>query len=216
MNTRSEALDAILAGYVAGSLPEPARVLIGSHLEISDRNRPFVRNLEAMCGRELEAIEPVSMRNRDARLAAIFASGDADPVRRPASIAAPADSRVPPTLARFIGREIGELKWRTVLPGVREFKLDDIDGCESTLYWIRGGKPIPSHTHEGMELTLVLDGAFSDSYGRYGRGEISVADDEIDHRPVAEPGVDCLCFAVTDAPLRLTGPIGRLFAPFLR
>lgn len=210
----ADPLDTILAGYAAGHLPEPARVLVESHLAISDRNRGFVRDMESMCGSEVEEIAPVVLSNRDDRLARIFAMGDAEPIRaRPAR---PLDPRMPRPLAKFLGRDISELKWRTVLPGVREYKLGQQDGCESTMYWIRGGKPIPSHTHEGMELTLVLEGAFSDSYGRYARGDIALADDEVDHKPVAEPGVDCLCFAVTDAPLKLTGPIGRLFAPFLR
>jgi putative transcriptional regulator len=34
--------------------------------------------------------------------------------------------------------------------------------------------------------------------------------------PTADDDGDCVCLAVTDAPLRLTGPIGRLFNPFIR
>lgn len=213
--THARPLDEVLASYVAGTLAEPVRVLIASHLEISPENRAFVRDLETLAGEDLETIEPVAVASRDARLERIFALGDAaphEPVARPA----PRDPRLPGPLAVFLGGDLEAVKWRTVLPGVREFRLGARDGCESTLYWIRGGKPIPSHTHEGMELTLVLDGAFSDGDGRYGRGDIAYADDEVDHRPVAEPGTDCLCFAVTDAPLRLTGPIGRFIAPFLR
>lgn len=211
--TSTDALDTLLAGYVAGGLPEPARVLVASHLEISERNRPFVRQLEAMAGAELETIEPIPIRHRDERLARIFALTADEPPRAPPSRH---DPRLPDALARFLGRDLPDLRWRTLLPGVRECRLGETDGCEATLYWIRGGKPIPAHTHEGLELTLVLDGAFSDGEGRYGRGEIAIADDEVDHRPIAEPGTDCLCFAVTDAPLRLTGPIGRFFAPFMR
>jgi putative transcriptional regulator len=32
---------------------------------------------------------------------------------------------------------------------------------------------------------------------------------------VADEGQDCLCLAVTDARLRLTGPLGRLLNPFM-
>ena len=45
---------------------------------------------------------------------------------------------------------------------------------------------------------------------------IAYADDDVDHRPIADEGEDCLCFAVTEGSLRLTGPVGRFFAPFLR
>lgn len=216
MNPNANPFDAILAGYVAGTLPEPARVLVASHLEISQRNRRYVRDLEALGGRQIELETPVPLSDRDQRLARIFALDDHPAEAAGVRTRPSRDPRLPRPLADFLGRDLGEIKWRTLLPGVREFELETVDGCESTLYWIRGGKPIPSHTHEGQELTLVLDGAFTDAQGRYGRGDVAYADDEIDHRPVAEPGVDCLCFAVTDAPLRLTGPIGRIFAPFLR
>ncbi|MEQ8255670.1 MAG: transcriptional regulator, partial [Roseovarius confluentis] len=36
------------------------------------------------------------------------------------------------------------------------------------------------------------------------------------HTPVAEVGADCICLAVTDAPLRFRGFIPRIAQPFLR
>jgi putative transcriptional regulator len=84
------------------------------------------------------------------------------------------------------------------------------------LYRIRAGKKMPQHTHEGSEYTLVIRGAFSDVTGRYGCGDVAISDEDIDHTPVAEAGEECLCFAVMDAPLRLTGPIGRFFNRFVQ
>jgi putative transcriptional regulator len=75
---------------------------------------------------------------------------------------------------------------------------------------------MPTHTHDGSELTLVLAGGFSDESGHFVRGDVAEADPSINHQPVADPGEDCLCLAVTDAPIRLTGPFGRLLNPFLR
>ena len=81
---------------------------------------------------------------------------------------------------------------------------------------IKSGTAMPSHTHEGTELTLVLAGGFSDERGHFLRGDLAEVDASVDHRPIADPGDDCICLAVTDAPLRLTGPFGRLLNPFLR
>ncbi len=75
---------------------------------------------------------------------------------------------------------------------------------------------MPNHTHGGNEMTLVLAGGFSDDTGHYERGDVSIADDELVHTPVADPGEDCICLAVTDAPLKLTGPIGRIVNLFMR
>ena len=74
---------------------------------------------------------------------------------------------------------------------------------------------MPVHTHEGSEYTLVLKGSFSDASGRYGVGDIAIADDAINHRPMISRDEDCICFTVTDAPLRLTGTIGKLLNPFV-
>ncbi len=74
---------------------------------------------------------------------------------------------------------------------------------------------MPVHGHRGMELTLVLSGSFSDDHGTFARGDIEEADESIEHQPVANEGEDCICLAVTDAPLRFHG-IAALLQPFLR
>ena len=74
------------------------------------------------------------------------------------------------------------------------------------------GRVMPSHTHDGSEVTLVLRGGFSDPTGHYRRGDIAIADRDLDHHPRADDDEDCICFAVIDAPLRLTGPLAPLVA----
>ena len=82
--------------------------------------------------------------------------------------------------------------------------------------YIPAGTALPDHGHKGMELTLVLQGAFSDDDGYFARGDIEVADTHVDHTPVADISEDCICLAVTDAPLRFKGLIPRLAQPFFR
>jgi len=75
---------------------------------------------------------------------------------------------------------------------------------------------VPDHGHRGTELTLVLQGAFADSVDRFGPGDIEIASEDLDHTPVAEMGDDCICLAVTDAPLRFNALIPRLLQPIFR
>jgi putative transcriptional regulator len=75
---------------------------------------------------------------------------------------------------------------------------------------------VPNHGHRGIELTLVLQGAFVDDGGRFARGDIEIADEELDHTPVADDAEDCICLAATDAPLRFSSWVPRLAQPFLR
>ena len=215
----SEAVDALIAGYVGGRLPAPMRALVAAHLELSGRNRRYAGDLEAIAGDELSAIAPAPLGRREARLAEIFAL-EADPTPDPALAPlapAAASAGLPPALRAYLGHDLDAVRWRTLLPGLREWRpAADDGGCVPRLLSIRGGLAVPHHTHHGIELTLVIHGAFSDSLGHHVAGDLVVADDEVDHRPVADPGEDCLCFTVTDAPLRLTGPVGRFLAPFVK
>ncbi len=202
---RSPATDCLLAAYAAGALPQALHVLVASHLALKPENRRFVAALEGLAGEAMEsesALAPVAERGR--RLAAIYSDRcDATP--------APADGFLPGPLAAFLGQPYEALRWRTVLPGLREVKIAGDDACEASMLWIKPGRAMPSHTHHGMEATLVLKGSFSDSYGHYERGDIAVADDDVDHRPVAGSDEDCICFAVSEGPVKLTGPVARLF-----
>lgn len=200
-----DTIDALLARYVAGTLPVPVRVLVEAHLDLQPRSRDFVRALEAIAGDELVMAKQRPIADRDARLAAIFAS-DMPQMSR---IAVETDPVMPRVLQDFIGHRIADIPWRTKMPGFREFDLGEVDGCQASMFWIKAGRKIPHHTHEGQEFTLVLDGAFTDVNGRYGRGDISVADESVNHRPIAESDRPCIGFAVTDAPLRFNGPLGQ-------
>ncbi|BBE70962.1 ChrR family anti-sigma-E factor [Oharaeibacter diazotrophicus] len=209
---QDQELNALLAGYAAGTLPPPLSALVAGHLELSPVSRRFVSDLETLSGRAVEEAPPVAIANRDARLAAIFAS--------PAAVTAPKPAkptgRLPASILRFVGHDVDGIPWKTKLPGLREYKVGDFDGFKTSLFWIGAGRKIPSHTHDGGEVTLVLEGGFSDALGSYERGDISINDASVDHVPVADEDGDCICFAVTDAPLRLTGRFGRLINPFIR
>lgn len=204
-----DTIDALMARYAAGTLPYPAHVLVQSHLEIAGANRDLVAGLEELAAGALEAAEPRPVADRAQRLSSIFASAPpTDAIRRPST------SIFPTVLRDFVGFDADEVPWRTKMPGFREYDMD-VDGCHASLFWIKPGRKIPAHTHDGQELTLVLDGAFTDIFGRYGRGDISVANEAVDHRPIAEKERPCIGFAITDAPLRFTGPLTQRLSDIL-
>ena len=78
------------------------------------------------------------------------------------------------------------------------------------LLHIPAGQAVPEHGHNGIELTLVLQGSFVDETDRFGVGDLEVADNDLTHVPVAGPGAPCICLAATDAPLRFKGLMPRL------
>lgn len=214
--TPQNRLDAVLADYIAGRLSGPSSVLVSAHLELKPDNRGWVRSLEGVGGALLEDVEDAPLDNRDAMLASIFSDTRNDIIQVDKPVYKPGvEGGFPSALRDYVGFDINDIPWRKRLPGLKEYKLLDTDDVEASLLWIRAGQAMPTHTHEGTELTLVLRGSFDDSEGHYARGDVSIADETVDHRPVAGSSDDCICFAVMDAPLRLTGPIGRLFGPLI-
>ena len=204
-------MDNLLARYVAGTLPTPVNMAVGAHLELKEDNRDFVGSLETLAGEAVEIMPGAAVSDREKRLEGIFShelEPQADPSGNPRGM-------IPYALAALVPHDIDTIPWRSKMPGYKECALGVIEGCEVNLLWIRAGRKMPAHTHEGSEITLVLDGAFSDSRGRYGRGDIALADEDVDHSPIAESDRPCICLAITDAPLRLTGSYRQFFSEFI-
>lgn len=200
-------VDDLLAAYGSGSLDPARHALVASHLLLKPENRGFVRAVENTIASEVcLSGAPAPLARRDARLGAIFEAGD-----EPPPALEPVGFQVlPQPLRRFMGCNLDDVSWSFVVPGVKECRLADVGRGSASLLRVKAGRRLPQHTHEGSEITLVLTGAFSDPMGRYARGDIAIADGAIDHSPVVNSDEDCICFAVTDAPLVLTSPLGRI------
>jgi putative transcriptional regulator len=208
-NRTGDPVDALLAEYAAGALQGPMSVLVEAHLELSPRNLNFVRDLDALGGLLLDEAPEMALKDRDRRLDAIFAdNAPPPPVKLRQEV--PADPVFPAAIRRFVGRPFSQVQWTSRLPGLREVKLDR-NGTEVSLMWLKAGCAVPSHTHTGREAVLVLQGGFSDLYGSYDRGDLAVADEMVDHKPVADENEGCVCFVVQEGHLQLTGLMGRIF-----
>jgi len=214
--------DELLLDHAAGSLPEPTALLVATHLALCPACRAHERELEAVGGALLDEIEPEPIEGGgvDALFARIEASGKpGDEGLSEAAFAKPVSSDAVPSLPRplrdYVAGGIDALAWK------RRGKLSEarlLKGAGGTVKLLRipAGAMMPVHTHRGSELTLVLEGGFSDEHGHYLRGDVAVADEEVTHRPRADDDGDCLCLTVTQAPVKLAGPLARLLNPFLR
>jgi putative transcriptional regulator len=204
-----------LLDYASGSLREPVALLVATHLALCPHCRRATSELEAVGGALLETLPPEPV--AEDSLARLLARLDRpEPPAAPAAAPQAGDNLLPQPLRGYVGGALDQLAWRRLGPIAEARLLTGFGKTTTRLLEVRAGAALPSHTHAGNELTLVLQGGFSDVTGHYLRGDVAEADDELDHRPVADQGEDCLCLAVTDAPLRLTGRLGRMLNPFLR
>ncbi len=213
----------LLQAYAAGHLEEAIALLVATHTALCPDCRHAVEDMEEIGGALLDGLEPTSL-SEDAldrclqRLGEPEAQLDIPESKVAAPMGAPVegDILVPEPLRGYLGGALASLDWRTRGNVSEVDLLPQRSSVRTKLLKIRAGAAIPQHTHEGAEITMVLSGGFSDEHGHYLRGDVSVADNQIEHRPVADDDEDCLCISITDAPLRFTGPVGRWLNMFVR
>lgn len=204
--------DALLMGYAAGSLPEAFNLVVATHISMCDTCRAALAEFEAVGGEVMLDADPVDMAE-DALTAAMARIMAAPRSELPKAI--PARGVFPAPLRDYVSGDLDHVKWRKIGGGVSQMVLETDGGASVRLLRIPAGTAVPDHGHRGTELTLVLQGAFVDETDRFAAGDIEVANEDLNHTPVAEQGVDCICLAATDAPLRFKGLLPRIAQRFI-
>ncbi|SDY59483.1 ChrR family anti-sigma-E factor [Citreimonas salinaria] len=210
--------DDLIRSYSAGILPEAMDLIVATHISLCDECRAALCAQDAVGGAVLERArgEAVSDACLDRTLALIRgsdrAAGPARDTRKPD---APHDPVLPAPLRDYVGGSADAIRWRPVGMGVKQAVLRTKGDAKARLLRIPAGAAMPDHSHRGIELTMVLKGAYSDADGRYARGDIEIAHEDLHHTPVADVGEDCICLAVNEGPLRFKGILPRLAQPFL-
>jgi putative transcriptional regulator len=215
MTVKHHLTDDLLMSYSAGDLPEAVNLIIATHISLCDECRAALDSYDAVGGAVLDTCETTSMSSDSLNaVLSMIHSQDTQITSREAKPAAK-DSVLPSPLSDYVAGGLENVKWRSVGMGVKQAVLKTSSEASARLLFIPAGTAIPDHGHGGMELTLVLQGAFQDEDGYYGRGDIEIASQDVYHTPVADISEDCICLAVTDAPLKFKGLVPRLAQPFL-
>lgn len=210
MMIRHHLSDPLLIAYAAGNLLEAFGLVVATHVSLCDECRARLETFEAVGGAVVESADAVAM--SDGCLEAVMARLGVQEVAPPRR----ARGLFPAPLADYVGGDLAAVKWRPLGMGVRQAILPTARGASARLLYIPAGQAVPDHGHRGTELTLVLQGAFRDDSDRFGPGDIEIASEELEHTPVAEAGMDCICLAATDAPLRFRALMPRLMQPIFR
>ena len=98
--------------------------------------------------------------------------------------------------------------------GIKYYDIDLGNSKQNTrarMLSIPPGKKLPHHGHEGQELTLVIQGGFSDENGSYDSGDVAIEDENNIHTPISDPMEGCICLVVYEGNLKFKG----LFGPIL-
>ncbi len=190
---------AVLIAYAGGKLNYLQVLLLELHLEVCSKCQQLVTELESIGGQSLQhlADTPMTASAFDSLIAAI----ESQPVQQ--------NDSLKETLKNILLQsDYQGLEWQWRTRRFAEIPLTSAndEAFEAKLIYFKKGMKVPKHTHPKQEITLVLKGAFSDSEGSYGRGDYIRRTAAHEHAPVAES--DCICLAITDAPLKFTGTFG--------
>lgn len=210
----------LLLDYASGNLSEGWSLVVATHLALCPACRRQLQAMEGAAGALLDKIVegPQVTASEWERMKARIVCEPAEEqtaLAKSAPLAVP--SVIPEPLRSYVGGDVGDLKWRALGRGAYHIRIDTGDRWSQVrLLRIPAGRPVPEHTHEGRELTLVLSGSFRDGEEVFARGDVEDADGDLLHTPTATEGEDCICLAVTEAPLKFSSWIVRLIQPILK
>lgn len=202
--------DDLLMRYAAGTLPESVALVVATHVGSCSRCQAMVSGLDAIGGACLDDIAPIRM--SDDALSSMLALLDAPDDD---TVGPPRPDGVPSPLDQYLDVDFDALNWRGRKGGIQTYDIE-IDDHRTILLYIPPGTKTPMHSHHGSEYTQVVQGAFMDQTGHFAEGDFVVTDGSTTHKPGVTGDQACICLAVLDAPLKLTGPRGWLLNPFLR
>ena len=206
--------EATLLDYAAGALGERLALLVAGHLALCPVCRGDIAAAEAVGGGMLDGLAPERLAG-DARDRMLARLAEPSPAAKPPA-ARVDDPALPQPLAAYFGKPLAALPWTWILPGLRQVDLDPRQrgGTKLRLLRVGPGRAMPLHGHGGIELTLVLTGAYRDELGRFARGDFAETDEAITHQPRVDGTEECICLIATDAPVRFPGRIARLVQRF--
>lgn len=201
--------DELLAAYAMGRLPYAYSLVVATHVSMCDQCRSVVEAHEAAGGAALDrgGQTAVSGALKAQLMEALDVPFDTPAPTRQSGV-------YPAPLVDAMGGTAAP-KWRPVGLGVKQALLHKSGTSSVRLLHIPPGQEMPDHSHNGIEMTLVLQGSFMDEDDYFGVGDVEIADDDVQHTPVAGPDEVCICLAATAAPLRFSGLLPRMLQPVI-
>ena len=212
-NTKHHIPNEILLAYSTGLLPEAFSIIVACHISLCDQCRIESDALDAVGGAVLTNQQGITL-NDDSFLKTmeLISKNDNNTIKPFTK----SDSIYPNPLKNYFGDAEDKIKWKSIGGGIKQSIIFNNDEASARLLSIPPGTELPDHSHKGLEMTMVLQGAFSDEIDHFYRGDVEIADDNLTHKPKAETGELCICLAATQAPLVFNSWLPKLLQPFIR
>ncbi len=209
-----------LEQFVEGTLSPVESLMISAHCDMCSHCQKKVDALTAdLASNELHEAAESYDPDFDLMLANITQQPAAERPSKAVMPAKPATTieldgktfELPKSLQRLVKKKGN---WSSLVGKLWQSPVDlGIDGVANFIYIEKGGT-VPEHTHRGSEMTLVINGEFSDGLNDYDSGDLIYMTGEHTHAPRSDAPEGCLVFSVVDQPLHFTSGLARLLNPF--
>ena len=214
-------LSELYAAYAAGTLSPPFKLLVETQAAIRPDIRRDLQQAELVSGIFLECEDPERLAPNafEKTLRAIDQLEDETDSTQAVHLANERLSEIldlPEPLREKALESCLRGGWKRMTNGVKRLDIAESASSHIHLYRISPGATVPSHSHYGNELTLVLQGGFSDETGSYGPGEISCKTPDDTHTPVGDDDGVCIALAVSEGGMQFKGMLGILQKVFAR
>ena len=206
--------DASLIALSSGTLNARLALAATAHIELCPQCREGLRLAEQIGG-ALLVDQPLAPTAQDGltRCWDLIATHDRPAARQ--SAPPPAQALVlPPVLAEFLPHDLDALPWQRLTAKVEHFPLHGF-GAEPgwiRLFRFQPGAVVPTHRHGDAEMSLVLQGSYTDELGQFRVGDIADLDADASHRPVVDGAEPCIALIAANAPVAFEGKLNRLGA----
>ena len=210
----------LLVAYAAGSLPMSQALCISVHLEHCPECTQNVYRLNQLGSELMQKLQPappspllkVKLLNQIDQISIDKASSEKLAPQKNTD-----NQSLPRCLQQFIQTKYEDISWNRLSSDIHNYELcRDQNNAKVELLRLKPGGTSGTHSHMGDEYTVILEGSFSDESGLYHQGDFLVRDSRHQHTPVATIDQECICLAVTEAPIQFTGFFGRLLNPLIR
>lgn len=226
----------LLVEFAAGTLPVAQAVAVKAHLHFCADCQQSIHKMETLAGTMLESLEPqstapdsfdklmssidaISIDKQETTEIALQKPNNNSAYKHNGKSSNSKPSQINGHLPKLVLKlmEQKPLKWKKTNRSLQTAPLTvGQKQYEVSLQRIEAGETAPEHDHRGTEITVVLEGSFSDQQGIYQQGDFLIKEPGDIHQPISARNQYCLCLAVQEAPVKLTSLWGKLLNPFIR
>ena len=196
--------DHLLAEYAAGITSDHLALCISMHLLFCPECKAKLGRMNTLGGELISQLpdSPVS----ETLLDSVLDQLDEDQNPATPTVNSPMD-----LLKTWIPSGLTNVSWKKQWIKISEhvLQIPKQGKWRLSLQKISAGGTAPYHGHHGREVTVVLQGGFSDEAGVYHQGDFILREKGESHQPRAFQNEDCICLAYLEAPVELAGPIGK-------